>query len=239
MPFNDPLQISRAFLATLGTRMFVHYADRIPTGGAALIVSNHRSFMDAPLLMAALGRPIRFACHHYMTQVPVLREFVHHLGCLPLQAKGQQQHRFFRRARTLLQQQQAIGVFPEGASPMVRLTDPTQVQPFHPGFAHLALTARVPDLVVLPVAIAPIEEQVYSAIPVRVLSWFDPSEPDFEQDSWHPVVFYRRVNVAIARPHWIPSHHWQHCSRKQAKTQIDELMNYCDSEISALLGDLS
>lgn len=235
MSLIPPLQLSQGFLTALNARTFLYHPDRIPMEGATLIVSNHRSFMDAPLLMAALGRPIRFACHHYMGQVPLLREFVTQLGCLLLEAQGNPQRRFFRQARQLLHQGEAIGVFPEGASPMVRLTPSHAVGEFQRGFAHLALSSRVPNLAILPVAIAPMEEVVLSGLPVRTLSLFDPSEPQFKQDGFHPMVIYRRVNVAIGRPYWMTAADYHAYPGKQAKAVIRELTQYCRSEIASLL----
>ncbi|WP_318528530.1 1-acyl-sn-glycerol-3-phosphate acyltransferase [Plectonema radiosum] len=55
--------------------MFRYYEERIPQDASVLVVSNHRSFMDAPVLMEALSNPIRFACHHYMGQVPIMRSY--------------------------------------------------------------------------------------------------------------------------------------------------------------------
>ncbi|NEQ22915.1 MAG: 1-acyl-sn-glycerol-3-phosphate acyltransferase, partial [Microcoleus sp. SIO2G3] len=55
MFFNSPLQNSRSLLEAMGTQMFIYHEDRIPTDCAVVVVSNHRSFMDAPLLMAGLG----------------------------------------------------------------------------------------------------------------------------------------------------------------------------------------
>jgi 1-acyl-sn-glycerol-3-phosphate acyltransferase len=66
MSLTSPLDISRYFLASFSTQMFRYYEDRIPRHSSVLVISNHRSFMDAPLLMGALSIPIRFACHHYM-----------------------------------------------------------------------------------------------------------------------------------------------------------------------------
>ncbi len=78
---KSPLEISQWLLAALSTKIFRYYEDRIPQDASVLVVSNHRSFMDAPILMAALSNPIRFACHHYMGQVPIMREIVTGLGC--------------------------------------------------------------------------------------------------------------------------------------------------------------
>jgi len=81
MSVNSLLEIYRLLLALLSTRVFAYYEDRIPPLPASLlVVSNHCSFMDAPVLMTALSNSIRFACHHHIGQVPITGE----LGCFPL-----------------------------------------------------------------------------------------------------------------------------------------------------------
>lgn len=234
-PLFSPLLYSHQLLHLLGTRLFVYHPDRIPQAEAMIVVSNHRSFMDAPLLMAALDRSISFACHHYMGQVPLLRDFVNRLGCFPLDAPGQRQRCFLQRANQLLEQRKTVGIFPEGTQPMVTETDPYQVGHFYRGFAHLAFQAPVPDLAVLPVAIAAETESSTSVFPVRWLSWFDPSEPLFQQSGWHPMVVYRRVNVYVGRPVWIQELQFSEGQRKQTRTAIHELNHYCHTEIETLL----
>lgn len=230
-----PLTISQQLLTVLGTRTFFHHQDRVPTDSAVVVVSNHRSFMDAPLLMAALNRPVRFACHHYMGQVPVLRDFVTRLGCFPLDAPEQRQQTFFHQAVQLLQTQQAVGIFPEGTQPMVKLTSPRTMGEFQRGFAHLALRAPVQSLAVLPVAIVSQQETTNFPIPLKFLSWFDPSEPLFNQAGWHPMVIYQRVDVLAGRPLWITASQRQNYQGKQAKTMVADLIHYCQNEISSLL----
>lgn len=235
MATTNALRISQLILATTGTQLFVHHRDRIPQDGAVLLVSNHRSFMDAFLLMGAIQRPIRFACHYYMSQVPVLREVVHQLGCFPLEEPDQRQRYFFRQASQLLQRQQVVGVFPEGAQPMVQCTQPQEVSPFQRGFAHLALRAPLSSLAVLPLAIASIEEIASPAFPLPLLSLFDPSEPLFQQAAWHPVVLYRRVNIFVGHPYWITPRQQHHYSGKHSRALVNTLVDYCHTEITSLL----
>ena len=215
--------------------MFVYHEDRIPKDSAVVVVSNHRGFMDAPLLMAALGHPIRIACHHYMGNVPMLREIVTQLGCFPLQEPESRQQAFFEQATRLLQEHQWVGLFPEGAQPMVRYTKPDTLAKFHRGFAHLALRTEVKDLVVLPVAIASLEETTTSAVPLSLLRLFDPSEPLFAQPGWHPMVIHRRVAVLVGHPYWITPKQREQYQGKQAKVAVSRLVTTCQDEISKLL----
>ena len=230
------LMVSQSLLGAMGTRVFVQNENRIPhEAGAVIVASNHRSFMDAPLLIQALEQPIRVACHHYMSQTPILKQFVDLLGCLPLDEPKKRQQHFFEQATQLLQSRQWVGIFPEGAGPMLQLTKPREVSRFQRGFAHLALKAAIPDLAVLPVAIASEEESVISSIPVRLLYLFDPSEPLFDRAGSHPMVIYRRVNVLIGRPYWISERQRQHYRGKGAKQLVSEINDYCRQEITQLL----
>ena len=236
MSSENTLLISRCFLAGLGTQMFLYREDRIPQESPVLVVSNHRSFLDPVVLTAALGRSIRFACHHYMGQVPVVRELVTSFGAFPLEAPELRQQHFFAQATALLQNREMVGVFPEGAEPMVKLTVPNAVGKFQRGFAHLALRAPVQDLAVLPVAISAFDEQsVRSAIPLKLLSLFDPSEPLFDRAGWHPVIVYKRVNILVGRPYWITVDRQQQYRGKQAKAVVADLTQHCHGEIAQLL----
>ncbi|MBD2528121.1 1-acyl-sn-glycerol-3-phosphate acyltransferase [Nostoc flagelliforme FACHB-838] len=236
MSRNSPLEISCALVAALSTQMFRYYEDRIPQNASVLVVSNHRSFMDALILMTALSSPIRFACHHYMGQVPIMREIVTgQLGCFPLEEAQNRQQSFFSQSQTLLQSKQMVGVFPEGTEPMVKFTQPNYLGEFQRGFAHLALRANVQDLAILPIAIASLEEVNTSGFPLKLLSVFDPSEPLFNQGGWHPLVIYRRVAVLIGRPYWITPQHHKKYHGKQARTVVAELTEHCHGEISNLL----
>lgn len=233
---NSILHVWRACLELLGTRMFVYHQDRIPRQEPVLVVSNHRSFMDPVLLTVAVNRPIRFACHHYMGQVPMLKDIVTALGCFPLDEPSQRQRHFFRQATDLLLAREIVGIFPEGAGPMLEYTRPETIGKFYKGFAHLALRSQVPELAILPVAIASGEEQwVSSKIPLRLLSFFDPDEPLFDRPGSHPVIIYQQANVMIGRPYWIKSSERQQYQGKQAKQVVANIADYVSSEIANLL----
>jgi len=234
MPLTNPLELSRWMLFSMGIQIQLHQAEYLPRS-PFLMISNHRSFLDAPLLIAAAAQPVHFACHHYMSQVPVMKEFVSALGCFPLDGPKERGRTFFRQATDFLRSQHSIGVFPEGTHPMVELTAPHQVSSFHRGFAHLALRAPVEDLKIVPTAIVAIEEQQRNTVPFRVLGWFDPSEPLFQQTGRHPAVIYRKVAVIVGKPLTISDLYRQKYHGKQGGEAASQLTHTCHSAVQDLL----
>lgn len=230
----SPLEVSRWMLFSMGVRIRLHDAERLPRS-PFLIIANHRSFLDAPLLIAAAAQPVHFACHHYMAQVPVMRDVIDALGCFPLDEPNQRGRTFFKQATGFLRSQESIGVFPEGTGPMIDVPSPTQVGAFHRGFAHLALRAPIADFQIVPAAILAIEEKQQKTIPLKMLSWFDPSEPLFKRAGQHPAVIYQRVAVAIGKPVPVTDLLRQGYRGKGAGQVAADLSARCHDEIQSLL----
>jgi 1-acyl-sn-glycerol-3-phosphate acyltransferase len=235
MSVFTPSLIAQALISSLNLDLNLSYTDRIPQDIPTIVVSNHRSFLDAPILIRTIPYSLRIACHHYMGQTPVVRELVNSLGCFPLAEAGQRQKQFFQQANSLLASRQWIGLFPEGTKPMIEPTAPHEIGKFQRGFAHLAWQAPVAELAVLPIAIASLSETVYPTIPIRWLKQFDYNEPFFERQGLHPMLVYHRVNVAIGRPYLINTAKKQEYIGKHAKQLATDLTNYCQSEITDLL----
>ena len=231
----SPLFVSQQFLWTTGTEISVVGQHKIPNNCATLVVSNHRSVMDAAILMSALNTSIHFACHHYMGQVPVMKDIIDQLGFLPLDKPKQPHKNFFDRASRLLVNGRTLGIFPEGTQPMVKTTTPNSIDKFQRGFAHLALRTPVENLVILPVAIAARNELNTSLFPVRWLQLFDPSEPLFDKPDWHPLVLYGQVQVSIGTPIRMNLSEKPDYHGRKALKWINELTEQCHQDIQGLL----
>jgi 1-acyl-sn-glycerol-3-phosphate acyltransferase len=231
----SPLEASNWFLHLAGVNISIEGRERLPQDMPMILVSNHRSFMDALLLMHGVGRSVRFACHHYMSQVPGLCDIVQAFGCMPLDAAGKGQRAFFRQALSALAARETIGIFPEGATPMVQSTPPDGIHPFHRGFAHLAMRAPVQEVAIVPVAIASYREANSSVMPLRLLSWVDPSEPLFQQPGWHPAIIYREVAVRIGRPVRVDDRLRRYYQKKGGSSVITDLAQCCQDEVATLL----
>ena len=231
---TSPLEVARWMLFSMGISIRVQNAERLPDE-PFLMISNHRSFLDAPLLMAAAQRPVHFACHHYMAQVPVMRNAVAALGCFPLDTPKSRGRTFFKQAAGFLRSQSSIGIFPEGTNPMVNVPDASEVGTFRRGFAHLALRAPVDNLQVVPAAVVAIDERQQDTIPFKLLSWFDPSEPLFNQAGLHPAVIYRKVAVVIGEPIEITAAQRENYRGRGAGRTAAMLSEQCHDTVQRLL----
>lgn len=230
-----PRLIAQSLISAVNLDLTLSYRDRIPQDIPTIVISNHRSFLDAPILIKTIPYTLRIACHHYMGQTPVVRDIVDSLGCFPLGIAKQRQRQFFAQASNLLTSRQWIGLFPEGTKPMIEPTAPTEINEFHRGFAHLAWKTPLTNLAVLPVAIASLSETNYPSIPIQWLKQFDRDEPFFQRQGLHPMLVYHRVKVLVGRPYLISTAKQQDYKGRQAKELALDLTNYCQNQITDLL----
>ena len=140
------------FVAFLVTRFIYRFTVRgdhhIPTEGAAIIVANHVSFVDAIVLMAASPRPIRFVMDHRIFQVPVLGGLFRLAKAIPIASQKDHPAIYtaaFEAADKVLADGDLLGIFPEGG-----ITADGQLQPFKGGIMKILARRPVP---VVPVAL--------------------------------------------------------------------------------------
>lgn len=119
-------------------------AERVPHRGAFIIVSNHASDFDPPLVSSTLGRPVSFMAKEELFQVPVLKHVIRWYGAYPVR-RGTGDRSAIRSALSQLEQGWAVGIFLQGTrTPDGRIPDPKL------GASLIAAKAQVP---LLPVSI--------------------------------------------------------------------------------------
>jgi 1-acyl-sn-glycerol-3-phosphate acyltransferase len=112
--------------------------------GALVVVANHGSHLDPPLLGHALGRPVAFMAKAELFRVPLLGRIIRACGAYPV-ARGASDREAIRTATDRLAEGWATGVFIDGT----RQVDGRVNNP-QPGAALLAARSGAP---LLPVAI--------------------------------------------------------------------------------------
>ena len=109
------------FVAWVAARFIYRFKvsgeENIPTRGAAILVCNHVSFVDAVLLMAASPRPIRFVMDHRIFKVPVLGWLFRLAKAIPIAPRDQDPQAYdaaFDAAAQVLREGELLAIFPEG-----------------------------------------------------------------------------------------------------------------------------
>lgn len=129
-------------------RFRVEGTEHIPSQGAAILVSNHVSYVDAVVLLAASPRPVRFIMDHRIFAMPVLGSLFRLGKAIPIAPQAEDPAayaRAFDQARAVLDDGDLICIFPEGG-----LTRDGTLGEFKPGVMKLLQTNPVP---VVPLAL--------------------------------------------------------------------------------------
>ena len=157
------------FIAFLATRLVYRFKvvgdENIPTKGAAILVCNHVSFVDAVLLMAASPRPIAFIMDHRIFKVPVLGWLFKLAKAIPIAPQREDAavyEQAFARARQVLEEGDLVCIFPEGA-----ITKNGELGEFKGGVMKLLETNPVP---VVPMALQNLWGSFFSRIDGAAMS---------------------------------------------------------------------
>ncbi|WP_290688196.1 MFS transporter [Aquabacterium sp.] len=130
------------FVTRIVYRLKVRGDENLPTDGAAILVCNHVSFVDAVILGVCSPRPMIFLMDHRIFKTPGMGWFFRAVKAIPIAPQKedpQAYERAFERARQVLKDGDLLCLFPEGA-----ITKDGQIQPFKPGIMKILETNPVP-----------------------------------------------------------------------------------------------
>ncbi|NVJ49249.1 MAG: MFS transporter [Gammaproteobacteria bacterium] len=123
--------------------------EKIPEEGAAVLVCNHVSFMDALIIAGCCRRPIRFVMDHRIFKTPILSFIFRTAKAIPIAPAHQDQalmDRAFDKIAEYLEAGEVVCIFPEG-----KITADGNINTFKPGIEKIIERTPVP---VVPMAIS-------------------------------------------------------------------------------------
>lgn len=119
--------------------------ENIPLVGAVIIVPNHQTFADPPLVTIPVRRPVFYMAWSRLFAIPVFSAVIRRLRAFPVEI-DRSDGQAIRAAVRLLRAGEALMIFPEGGR-----TSDGALQPFKLGAFRLAVAHKTP---VLPVTIS-------------------------------------------------------------------------------------
>lgn len=118
----------------------IYGANQVPMHGPLIVVTNHASDFDPPIVSNCVGRPVSFMAKQELFRVPVLRQAIRLYGAYPVK-RGAADRSAIRAALQQLDQGWSVGIFLQGTrTPDARIPSPKL------GAALIAAHAQVPLL---------------------------------------------------------------------------------------------
>ena len=178
-------------------QMQVEGLGNVPRRGPALVVCNHRSFVDPFLLAAAVPRSINFLAASFVFKIPGFGRLAEQTGAIPVDiAGGQKAAPALERAVQCLERGQVVGIFPEGVASFKKGAE--GIARFQTGFIKALAGARMSELPVIPCAIVGEGERALAELPPALMKLIDRSGNLSESAT--EVRIPRRVWVRIGKP---------------------------------------
>jgi len=138
-------------------RVRVKNLDRIPEEGAALLVANHVSYVDALIIGGCVRRPVRFVMYYKIFRIPLMNFIFRTARAIPI-AGRKEDEAMYNQAFVDMQKAVDAGdllcIFPEG-----RLTGDGEMNPFRPGVQTLLEERAIP---VIPMALSGLWGSLFS-----------------------------------------------------------------------------
>jgi len=114
--------------------------ENVPRQGPLIVASNHRSHADPPLIGIAMPRPLHYMAKKELFEVPLFGSIIPRTGAFPV-TRGRPDRRALRYSLQLLDEGQAVVMFPEGTR-----SEDGQLREPELGVALIALRSRAPVL---------------------------------------------------------------------------------------------
>lgn len=139
------LAYSKAQLSALNIKVTVENPELIPADGKYLLISNHRSIIDPPIIEIALESTEIFGLWVSKKELynsPFFGLFVRNAGCILVDRQKSQMGGFFADIKNGVQKGSSVFIFPEGT----RNKSNQPLSEFKDGSRLIALKNRLPIL---------------------------------------------------------------------------------------------
>lgn len=114
---------AKTILFICGAKVNIRHNDRISKNKEYIIVSNHLSYLDIPVLMVSMPKNIRFIYKKSLTKIPIFGWSLFLGGYIPIdRSNARNAIESLKKAANRLKENVSIAIFPEGTRSKTGLT---------------------------------------------------------------------------------------------------------------------
>ena len=185
-------------LVTLLGGLRVEGCEHIPREGPVLVVANHQSYADPPLLAATFPRPLWFMANQAVFDIPFVGWISRHALAFPVVKEVAVDRAALRKAEAVLRSGEALCIFPEGGT-----TPDARLARFYSGAALVALRTGAP---ILPAGL------IHTARLMPNLTWVPRYTPGGVTVRYGPVLSLADMPAGLGRREqadWVSARMWE------------------------------
>lgn len=128
--------------------------ENIPATGGVVLIANHVSYLDGPIISAICPRPVRYVIDKHIYEQPIINFFMRHARAIPILPKKEVVEAALDEISRALKNGEVVCIFPEG-----RLTYTGHIGRFKPGIEYMIQRDPVP---VVPMALDGLWGSIFS-----------------------------------------------------------------------------
>lgn len=107
------------FIFTLFFKIFYRWEvkgkENIPSEGRIVVMANHISYLDPPIMGCALNRKVHFMAKEELFKIPVFGYLLRLIGQFPVK-RGKPDRAALKQSIKVLEEEKVLGIFPEGTT---------------------------------------------------------------------------------------------------------------------------
>ncbi|MEJ6950600.1 lysophospholipid acyltransferase family protein [Natronospora cellulosivora (SeqCode)] len=116
---SKPLYNIARFIFSIGFKIYykleIQGKENVPEEGSLIIMANHITYLDPPLIGCILDRKIHFMAKEELFKNPILGFLLKKIGQFPVK-RGKPDRSALKKSFDLLKNEKVLGIFPEGTT---------------------------------------------------------------------------------------------------------------------------
>ena len=125
-----PFIWGKLFCLITGVKLSVSGLENLPKDRGVVFIFSHASFLDIPIVFAAIGKYFNFAAKSYVFKIPIIGQVGRVMGTIEISKDLKKSIKEYKRAEDLVKEGESFMIAPEGTRSDTEVINPFKSGPF-------------------------------------------------------------------------------------------------------------